>query len=108
MRAIYDSHGKVVGQIVAGWIEKINIDPAKHKLRKPEGYATDAAHLNQLARTDNARGIRLKLIDGTVLEANMEDLDKHGTHINRGYGDQTVLPIRWWSIAVDPRQSRMF
>ena len=32
MSAIYDSNGKVVGQIVAGWIEKINIDPAKHKL----------------------------------------------------------------------------
>ena len=109
MSAIYDNNGKVVGQIVNGWIEKINIDPAKHKLRKPEGYATDATHINWLhSRGTEAKGIRLNLIDGTVLEASLEDLAKYGTHINRGYGDQTVLPIRWWSIAVDPRQSRMF
>ena len=106
--AIYDNNGKVVGKIEAGWIEKVNIDPAKHKLRSPEGYATDAVHISKLINGTDAKGIRLKLIDGTVLEANIEDIDKHAAHINRGYGDQLVLPMRWWTIASDPRQSRMF
>ena len=94
MSAIHDHNGKVVGQIVAGWIEKVNIDPAKHKLRSPEGYATDAAHINRLTKARDAKGIRLKLIDGTVLEASIADVDKHAVQINRGYGDQVVLPMR--------------
>ena len=105
--AIYDNNGKIVGRIVGGWIEKVNIDPAKHKLRSPEGYATDAAHINKLTNGTDAKGIRLKLIDGTVLEASIEDLDNHAVQINRGYGDQIVLPMRWWTIASDPRQARM-
>lgn len=106
--AIYDNNGKVVGKIEAGWIEKVNIDPAKHKLRSPEGYATDATHINSLANSTDARGIRLKLIDGTVLEATIADIDKYAVQINRGHGDQIVVPMRWWAVAVDPRQSRMF
>ena len=108
MSAIYDNNGKVVGQSVNGWIEKVNIDPAKHKLRTPEGYATDATHINQLSNLRDAKGIRLKLIDGTVLEAKLEDITDYAAHINRGYGDQWVLPMRWWTIASDPRQSKMF
>lgn len=106
--AIYDSNGKPVGRIVDGWIEKVNIDPSKHKLRIPEGYATDATHINSLTNSNDARGIRLKLIDGTVLEASIADIDKYAVQINRGHGDQIVLPIRWWAVAVDPNQSRMF
>ena len=108
MSAIYDNNGKVVGQIVNGWIEKVNIDPAKHKLRTPEGYATDATHINQLSKLRDAKGIRLKLIDGTVLEAKLEDITDYAALINRGYGDQWVLPMRWWTIASDPRQSKLF
>ena len=52
--AIYDNNGKVVGKIEAGWIEKVNIDPAKHKLRSPEGYATDAVHISKLINGTNA------------------------------------------------------
>ena len=106
--ALYDHNGKVVAQLKNGWIEKFGIDPAKHKLRSPEGYATDRAHVLKLSQTSEPKGVRLRLVDGTVLEASLSDFLNHSVYISRGYGEQLVLPIKWWVNAHDPKPAKMF
>jgi len=87
------AQGRVVGRIAAdGWLEKRGVDPARHKLRKPEGWATSAAHLDL-----PIQGVRLFTVDGDVLEAPIALWRRYGVRIERGHGAQVVLPIRYWT-----------
>ena len=94
-KAVHNSNGAIVGQIKNGWLEK-RVDPTKHMMRSPEGYATDIAHINML-QDGKAQGIRLKLPDGSTLQASTYTLVEHGIEITRGHGLQLLLPIKWWA-----------
>src|SRR5262245_41985453 len=66
---MYNNRGAVVGSITsdpdgAVWLEKFGLDPAVHKLRKPEGWATDTAHIDALLEVGGV-GVRLYLVNGT-------------------------------------------
>ena len=94
-RPIYNDSGAVVGYIKDGWIEK-RVDPARHKLRKPSGWATDHAHIAELCKTDG-KGIRLHLPNNQVLEATLDVILDHAIRMKRGHGVQVVLPDKWWT-----------
>jgi len=88
------AQGRVVGRIAAdGWLEKTGLDPARHRLRKPEGWATDIAHLGL-----PIRGVRLLTVDGDVLEAPIALWRRYGIRVERGHGVQIVLPTRYWVV----------
>ncbi|MBC7334735.1 MAG: hypothetical protein H5U01_00465 [Clostridia bacterium] len=90
---VYGASGKVVGCIVDGWLEKRNLDPARHMLKKPPAWATDADHLD----IPGLKGIRIVTVDGEVWEAPLSEFRAHGVPIERGHGRQVALPLRYWS-----------
>lgn len=97
---LFSSSGRCVGQIVSApdgtvWLVKSGLDPKRHKLRCPPGWATDVEHLEQLRKLGGA-GVRLVLKTGTVLEARLEDFDHYGRRIDRGFGPQVALPEAYW------------
>ena len=57
---VYSAGGAVVGEITRDaegqrWLEKHGIDPARHQLRTPRAWCTDAAHLELLRETSRVR-----------------------------------------------------
>lgn len=90
---VYNSQGRPIGRILNGWLVKTGLDPAKHKLRQPEGWATDANHLEL-----PIEGIRLTTTTGEVWEATIETWRQYGLPIDRGHGRQIVLPSRFWRV----------
>lgn len=77
------------------WLSKRGVDPAKHKLRRPYGYATDKAHLLE-CNTRGAQGLYLTLNNGEKWSAPLHVFDQKGIPIERGHGEQVVLEFKWW------------
>lgn len=95
---VYNGRGQVVGDIKGDgrpWLYKYGLDPTIHMLRKPPGWATDAAHIDELRRLGGA-GIRLKMRSGETLQATLAVIDKHGFPFDRGHSRQIVLPLKFW------------
>lgn len=86
------AQGRVVGCVVDGWLVKTGLDPARHKVRVPPGWATDTAHL----LLPGLRGVRLVLVDGTTFEAPIGLWQRHGL---RRFADQTELIDQYWSVS---------
>jgi hypothetical protein len=106
--------GRRVGHIILDpdgrvCLLKTGLDPMIHKMHRPPGWALENEHLDMLGRYSNGESarIRLLLIDGTKLQAYLDQFDKYGVKVNRGYGEQTLLPDRWWSLGTTQRQMRM-
>jgi hypothetical protein len=92
---VYSAAGRVVGHLTLdGWLVKVGLDPAKHKLRQPEGWATDAAHLE----IPGLRGIRIVTVAGETWEAPIALWRRYGIPLDRGHGLQVVLPARYWQV----------
>ncbi|GIV69346.1 hypothetical protein [Caldilinea sp.] len=67
-----------------------------HMLRSPRGWAVDDGILRQ-ARELGA--VRVRIIDtetGANYTADIAAFDAHGVPVDRGYGKQTALPLRYW------------
>lgn len=100
--AVHSSDGVVVGRFVRDsngrlWLEKTGLDPKKHQLRAPLGWATDRAHLETL-RERAGYGVRIRTNDGTTYETTLDEFDRRGIPINRGHGWQVVLPLKFWQV----------
>jgi hypothetical protein len=96
----FSSDGRVVGAFVrdrdgALWLEKSGLDPDKHRLRQPPSWATETEHLHELRRRGGA-GVRLRLTTGETLMASLDDFDRHGIRVERGFGVQIALPVAFW------------
>ncbi len=100
-QVVYSTHGKPVGVIRDGWLCKTGLDPARHMLRNPRGWCTDAAHLE----LPGLLGVQLVTTSGETWEAPVELWQRFGVRISRGYGDQILLPLRFWSV-IQPGRAR--
>lgn len=103
-RPVYNGAGKPVGTIARDTdgtvlLVKAGLDPAAHRLRQPEGWATDSAHLD-LLRAAGGVGVRLHLVDGRTLTATLVLFDLRGISFDRGHGPQRVLPSKLWTVHV--------
>src|SRR4051812_2261014 len=70
---VYTTDGRRVGRLVVDpdgriFLEKRGLDPQRHMLRKPPGWATDTMHLEELAQR-GGYGVRLVCLDGSVWTA---------------------------------------
>ena len=91
---VFGSNGKVVGVIEPdGWLVKRNLDPEKHMLKRPPGWCTDAEHLGL-----PIKGFRIYTVTDEVWEAGLRLFLLFGKRLNRGYGEQVVLPARFWHV----------
>lgn len=94
-----NSRGAVVGRLSSdGHLEK-HLDLDRHHLHSYRGWATDTDHLEQL-RELGAKGIRLVLTDGRVLESTLQVWELRGYRPPGLDGDQTVLSDKYWTAKV--------
>jgi len=101
-RVFRNASGKVVGQLSSdGYLEKTGLDRNKHRLRSYGGWATETRHIDQL-RQLGGKGVRLVLVDGTLLESRLSAWEQHGFRPKGLESDQTVLPDRYWYTVSTP------
>jgi hypothetical protein len=94
---VFNGKGKVVGHIFGRTLFK-NVSGDQHMLRNPKGWAWDTDILN----TANQIGVtNVEISDresGKTYKANIKDFWTHGIEFNRGFGNQIVLCIQYWTI----------
>ena len=93
---LYNERHQITGTINDdGILLKVGLDPAKHQMRYPPGWAIDMAHLDTLEK-QKGTGVELRTIDGTRLTATLETFKTYGQEINRKAGKQTLLLLKYW------------
>ena len=107
---LYNERGQVTGVLETGasgkgTLVKRGVDPYRHQLRKPPGWAIDHAHLKKMVEVD-AWGIVLLTTDGQMWTASVDIILKHSLRIDRGHGVQIVLPLTHWTVT-DWRQGTL-
>ena len=94
------ANGKVVGYIVfpphvPPRIEKRGLCARRHQLQRPPAWAMDRHHL-ALLRSYSGAEVWLYQVTGEVAMASLADFDAHGFSVQRGYGDQVALELKYW------------
>ena len=102
---VYSQQGRVVGRITPDGVYVKRLDPARHKLRQPSGWAIDAEHLSL-----DWRSVRIETTSGETWTASKDAFLAHGVRLNRGFGEQVCLPDAFWSVrrAGEPQQLELF
>jgi hypothetical protein len=73
-----------------------NLHSSRHFLRKPEAICFDIESIEKVVKL-GAKLIKILDLDtGRIYEASIALLKEKGIHINRGFGDQIALPLRYW------------
>jgi hypothetical protein len=81
------------------------VDFERHLLRVPEeGWAVDAA---VLAQGEAAGAVQVEVLDerGRRWWCSMADFARFGQRLDRGHGEQVLLPLRWWSFHPGPMRA---
>lgn len=102
---LYLPTGQVAGEVIGDTLVKI-VRSSIHMLRKPLAWAMDTALLVQAGAIG---AIRVQLHDrdtGDIYYAPLDAFWIHGVGINRGYGDQIALPLKYWRVETpsEPKQ----
>lgn len=84
------------GRVWENWLNS-----AKHMLRAPLAWATCTEALRQARAHGATWCVWHDSATGLDYRAPVDYFDAHGLPVNRGFGDQRALPLRWWSTA-DP------
>ncbi|MEN4011931.1 MAG: hypothetical protein ROW48_07855 [Bellilinea sp.] len=102
----FTANGKIAAQLRGSVLRK-TVRGSHHQLRKPPGWAIDLRILEQ-ARQDGCRLVEIiDLESRQVYTAPTDAFDRHGIRLNRGFGEQVVLPMAHWSTR-DARQPTLF
>ena len=91
------ANGKVAAWVTGDALCK-QIDGSKHILRKPHGIAFDRDILHG---AEAAGAVRVWIRDretGDVYRAELAAFWRYGVKLNRGFGDQVVLPMTFWCV----------
>lgn len=111
---VRNSNNKIVGNIydeADGFVlEKRGLVTSKHRLRVPDAWATDSAHLARLRKVagmETPASVRLFVDGSTIWETSLDNFVKHGITIDRGFGKQVALPDRYWRTNMQ-EQGRLF
>ena len=103
-KLILNDFGKIIGWVESDSLNK-NISSSKHMLLKPKGIAWDFSVLER-ARKDGLKKSRVYDKEtGNEYEATIEDFFRYGVRINRGFGEQIVLPLKYWQKKVKGQPS---
>ncbi len=94
---MYSQTGRIVGWITDNILHK-NVDSSKHMLHKPPGWAWDKSVIDLAIQMGITRTVIHDKNKKTDYWANVDDFFYKGILINRGYGDQFVLPLLYWKM----------
>ncbi|MBP6963848.1 MAG: hypothetical protein KBC96_05515 [Armatimonadetes bacterium] len=95
------SAGKLVGGV---FIKKCK---PNHLMRTPPGIAIQEDIVEQL-RGLGCRQIEVLVEDGRVFAVAFEDFLRHAFRLDRGFGAQECLPLKYWHDPNAPRQGELF
>ena len=94
-------HGRVVGHVRDGVFEK-TLARSRHFLRRPPAIAFDCTTLRD-ARQAGAMRIRIYERErGDVYEADLDEVERFGFRVRRGFGDQIALHLSRWTVNGQP------
>jgi hypothetical protein len=88
-------NGRVLGEISNGALRK-RIYGSRHFMRSPAGIGWDVWALEQAETAGCKITIVTDLETGRVYVAEVADFRTYGVQRNHGYGDQLILPFRYW------------
>ncbi len=91
----HNNNGSFVGIVrcdhaLGKWVLEKNVEQNKHHLQTPAGWACDVEHLEILPETagDDDAVVRMNVTDvDKTLTATLEQYDRLGRRIDRGYGE---------------------
>ena len=96
--------------VVAGFLREDGVFckrvAEKHILRKPPAIAIQASVVQQL-ESIGCRELHSLLEDGTVLVVSLSEFGRKAFPLNRGFGPQLALELRYWR-KPDERQLGLF
>jgi len=105
---VYRGDGKVIGYILNGTLHK-SVCSEKHMLQKPKGWAWDVDVLFE-AEKDGVSQIEIQdRKSGETYHVSIHDYWEYGIGFNRGWGDQIVLPLKYWQVSGigEPHQTKL-
>ena len=94
---VYREDGRPIGYVEDATLHK-NVTSDRHMLQRPKGWAWDT---DILECTEKQGVTRIEIHDkksGKTYIASIQDYWDYGVGFNRGYGDQIVLPLKYWQI----------
>lgn len=98
-RLVYvEGRARPIGRLRDGVLHTVVFSARGHMLRQPPGWAIEESTLDGVTE-----GIRLT--DGstdTVYWVSRADFDRYSFAIERRFGKQRALPLRYWSIDGEP------
>jgi hypothetical protein len=97
---IYGVNGHVIGWIEGNSFCK-RVKESTHMLRTPRGWAWDVAVLERAQKEGLLKTVIFEGEYKKIYQASLVDFLRYGVDINRGYGEQICLPIKYWTITQD-------
>jgi hypothetical protein len=104
----YNSQGQVVASLKGCTLTKW-VRGSLHQLRQPPAWAFDVSIL-EAARQDGAQVVEVVDTESRkIYRTPLITFFLHGTHIDRGFGQQLALPLTFWRIETPgARQLKLF
>lgn len=100
---VFRGDGKPVGYIKGNTLYK-TVRGEIHMLHSPRGWAWDVNILEEAERRDVTRVEIYDRENGKTYITTIQDFWDYGVGLNRGFGEQICLPIKYWQIVL-PGQS---
>jgi hypothetical protein len=92
---IHLSDGRFVGT-VSGDVFRKKLRKSRHMLHSPLGWASDEDILVFITQLGVDKFVIDEIEEGITYEATLDSFYKYGILIDRGYGQQRALPLRFW------------
>ena len=96
---VFRGDGKPVGHTEGQTLYK-SVNGEKHMLQKPRGWAWDADILEEAERRGATRVEIFDRESNKTYIATLQDFWDYGVGLNRGFGEQICLPLRYWQIVL--------
>lgn len=96
---IYAANGRVVAHVTPPGVLVKYVRPSRgHLLRQPPAVCFDLCVLEQAKAAGAWRALVVDLESGRRYTASMETITGRGFAINRGYGEQWAVPLKFWHL----------
>ena len=105
MPRVYSTTGHIIGEIDGGVFYK-HVNPKIHMVRRPPSWATDADSFDREVAPNCHTITLIDMTSEYQYEVSVELFKKHMFELNRRYGRQYALVLKWWT-TVPQAQKRL-
>ena len=96
-----DDGKRIIGDLT-GKIYTKKVQGSKHQLRVPPAWGIDESAVTTIARA-GATTIQIHDTEkGIYYSCELATFQTHCLKIDRGFGKQLALPMKWWRVAMTP------